>query len=376
MQIEVRAHASIAAIPERTWDALSGVDEAPFLSWAFLDALERTGCVGERAGWIPHHLTLHEGGELVAAAPAYLKTNSDGEFVFDWGWAGASERANIPYYPKLVVAVPFTPATAARLLVAPGRDRARLSAALAEALRAIVEAEELSGAHVLFPPEADARALVEAGMLHRYGLQFQWQNAGYATFDDFLARFSSKRRNQIKRERREMDARGVRIETIADAIRPEHVDAMYGFYASTVDKFTWGRHYLNRAFFEQIVTVLRGKVEIVLATHEGRYVGGAFNLAGPRALFGRYWGCSDEIPFLHFNVCFYHSIEACIRRGLERFEPGAGGRHKLARGFEPTVTHSTHHLRHPGLRRAVAEFLERERAVQLASAEQKSLAWR
>jgi predicted N-acyltransferase len=376
MQIEVRAHASIGAIPEKTWDALEGVAEAPFLSWAFLDAMERTGCVGEDAGWIPHHLTFTIDGELVAAAPAYLKTNSEGEFVFDWSWASASERAGIPYYPKLVVAPPFTPATGARLLTVPAVDRKELAPALAQALRAICRTEGLSGAHVLFPTEGEAVALADAGMLHRYGLQFQWRNAGYSTFDDFLARFSSKRRNQIKRERREMVDRGVKIETLRDAIPGKALDAMYGFYESTVEKFVWGRHYLNRAFFEEVVSRLRGKIEIVMATMNGRPLGGAFNLAGPRALFGRYWGCKADVPFLHFNVCFYHSIDECIRTKKELFEPGAGGRHKLARGFEPTVTHSAHHLEHPGLRRAVAEFVEREREAHLENVEQKALAWR
>jgi predicted N-acyltransferase len=376
MQIDVRAHPSIRAIPEETWDSLEGVSDAPFLSWAFLDTLERTGCVGDEAGWIPHPITFHLDDALVAAAPAYLKTNSDGEFVFDHGWAGASERSGIPYYPKLVVAAPFTPATGARLLVAKGIDRTALAPALAEALRAICKAEKISGAHVLFPTEAEAVALGEAGMIHRYGLQFQWRNAGYSTFDDFLARFSSKRRNQIKRERREMETAGIKIETFRDEIPPKVLGAMYSFYESTVEKFTWGRHYLNRAFFEEISVRLRGKIEIVMATKNGRPVGGAFNLAGPKALFGRYWGCQKDIPFLHFNVCFYHTIDECIQRKIELFEPGAGGRHKLARGFEPTITHSAHHLVHPGLRRAVLDFVESEREVQTENAGQKALAWR
>jgi hypothetical protein len=387
--VEVRIHASIREIDEAVWDALDGVAEAPFLSWAFLDAMEVTARVGHgpkpprrrsavpESGWIPHHLTFRVAGELVAAAPAYVKTNSEGEFVFDHGWAGAAERAGLAYYPKLVVASPFTPATASRLLVARAADRAALLPALAGALRAICREAELSSAHVLFPHEAEATGLADAGMLHRLGLQFHWHNDGYKTFDDFLARFSSKRRNQIKRERREMRDRKVDLRTLRGAeITPEIIDAMYGFYASTVDKFMWGRHYLSRAFFEEACARLRGKIEIVLARLEGRPVGAAFNFAGPTALFGRYWGCTEDVPFLHFNVCFYEAIDGCIAQGLTRFEPGAGGRHKLARGFEPTLTHSAHHVEHPGLRRAVAEFLEREREANRASAEQKELAWR
>jgi hypothetical protein len=376
MPLDVKIHPSIHDIPAATWDALDGAREAPFLSHTWLAALEDTGCVGERAGWLPHHLAFWEDGRLVAAAPAYLKDNSEGEFVFDWAWAAAAERARIRYYPKLVVAVPFTPATATRLLVADAADRPRLLAVLAEVLRHIVPAEKLSGAHVLFPREPEARGLAEAGFAHRYGLQFHWRNEGYATFDDYLARFSSKRRNQIRRERREMEKQGITITTERDRLSPEVIDAMYGFYTATVDKFSWGRHYLNRAFFEEICDKLAGKVEIVLAREGRKILGGAFNLAGARALYGRYWGAVEERPFLHFNVCFYHSIDECIARGIDLFEPGAGGQHKLVRGFEPTVTHSAHHLAHPGLDRAVREFLERERAAIEESVAQRDVAWR
>jgi predicted N-acyltransferase len=375
-RLEVRVHPSISLIPEATWDALDGVRGVPFLSHAWLETLEKTGCVGARAGWVPHHLTLHRGERLVAAAPAYLKDNSEGEFVFDWGWASAAERAHIPYYPKLVVAVPFTPATASRLLVADPADRPRLLPALAEALRAVVREEDLSSAHVLFPTADEATELAAAGLAHRHGVQFHWHNPGYATMDDFLARFSSKRRNQIRREMREMGKQGITITTERGPFDPAIVDAMFGFYLATVDKFTWGRRYLNRAFFEEICHKLAGAVEIVLAREGGRIIAGAFNLRGERALFGRYWGAREERPFLHFNVCFYHSIEACIANKVERFEPGAGGQHKLVRGFEPTITHSVHHLAHPGLDRAVREFLERERAAIAESVAEGEVAWK
>ena len=376
LPLEVRVHASIRELPEAAWDALEGVRGAPFLTHAWLSALETTGCVGEGTGWQPHHLSFWEGERLLGAAPAYLKENSEGEFVFDWAWASAAERARIPYYPKLIVAVPFTPATAARLLVADAADRPRLLVALAEVLRLLVAEEKLSSAHVLFPTEGEAVALEEGGLAHRVGVQFHWRNAGYQTFDDYLGRFSSKRRNQIRRERKEMGKAGIALTTERGRIAPEIIDVMYGFYLATVEKFSWGRQYLNRAFFEEICVKLAGKVEIVLAREGGRILGGAFNLAGEEVLFGRYWGAVEERPFLHFNVCFYHSIDECIARGLTRFEPGAGGQHKLVRGFEPSITHSAHHLAHPGLDRAVREFLARERVAVEESVSQAEVAWR
>jgi uncharacterized protein len=377
MTVEVRVGTSMRAVPQAAWDSLQGVATAPFLSWAFLDALETTGCVGEEAGWLPHHLTLWEDGALVGAAPAYLKSNSEGEFVFDFAWADAAERAGLPYYPKLVVAAPFTPATGARLLVADPAASPRLLAVLAEALRRIVAKEKLSGAHILFPTEGEATTLAESGLAHRYGIQFHWRNEGYGSFEDYLGRFSSKRRNQIRRERKEMDRQGITLTTERDRLSPEVVDAMYGFYASTIDKFSyWGRRYLNRAFFEEICATMRGQVEIVLAREGSKILGGALNLAGDRALFGRYWGATEERPFMHFNVCFYHSIAECIERKIERFEPGAGGKHKMVRGFEPTITHSAHHLAHPGLDRAVRDYLRREREVHLESARMREVAWK
>jgi len=376
MAIDVRVHPQIRDIPASTWDALDGVRAAPFLSHVFLDTLETTGCVGEGTGWLPHHLGFYEDERLIAAAPAYLKNNSEGEFVFDWAWASAAERARIRYYPKLIVAVPFTPATASRFLVADAAARPALLPVLASVLRKLVAAMDLSSAHVLFPPEEEAAALGEAGLARRYGVQFQWRNAGYASFDDYLSRFSSKRRNQIRRERREMDKQGIVINTERGHLTPEVIDVMYEFYTTTVEKFSWGRQYLNRAFFEEICSKMPGQVEIVLAREGRKILGGAFNLAGERALFGRYWGAVEERPFMHFNVCFYHSIQECIDRKLDRFEPGAGGQHKLVRGFEPSITHSAHHLAHPGLDRAVREFLERERAAIEEGTAQKDVAWR
>ncbi|MCC6556048.1 MAG: GNAT family N-acetyltransferase [Polyangiaceae bacterium] len=377
MEFEVRVHDSIRGVPERDWDALDGAAEVPFLRWAFLDALERTQCVGERAGWLPRHLTLWRAGALAGAAPAYLKDHSEGEFVFDHAWASASRRIGAPYYPKLVVAVPFTPATSRRLLARSAGDRPALLRALAAALRELVLANDLSSAHVLFPTEEEADALEAAGAAHRLGVQFQFHNEGYASYDDFLGRFNSKRRHQIRRERREIEGQGISIETLSGAdLTPEVLDVMFDYYVSTVRKFAWGRRYLNRAFFEEIAARLPGGVEVVLAREGRRPVAGALNFAGRDALFGRYWGAAEERPFLHFNVCYYHAVEDVIRRGLARFEPGAGGSHKLVRGFRPTVTHSAHLVAHPRLDAAVRDFLARERAAVRSQASDQGVAFR
>ncbi len=368
--IEVQICPDMGAIPREEWNALDGVSDSPFLSWEFLDVMERTGCVGGDSGWTPVHLAFREKGALIGGAPAYLKDNSEGEFVFDYAWADALRRAGGRYYPKLLVASPFTPATGHRTLVKDPDDRPRITAALAETVRALVKRMDLSSAHVLFPVESEAHLLEEYGLARRFGVQFQWHNKGYATWEDFLASFDSKRRSMIRRERREMQKQGLVVETLSGAaITPAVVDAMYAFYLSTVKKFYWGKQYLNRSFFEEIVTALPGKVEIVVAREGKKLIAGAFNLLGPRALFGRYWGATEDRPFLHFNVCYYHSVEEAIERKLQRFEPGAGGSHKRSRGFAPTITQSVHHLAHPGLDRAVREFLEREREAVRAHVE-------
>ena len=375
--IEIRTHASIRDIPETSWDELAGPDAPPFVRHRFLRALEDTGCVGEESGWIPSHLTLNEDGELIAAAPAYVKTNSEGEFVFDHAWANLAHRLGLAYYPKLVCAVPFTPATGPRLLVRTGVERKRAFAVFAAGIAEIVQQAELSSAHVLFPHDADTGLLEDAGLMRRSGIQFQFHNEGYASFDDYLARFSSKRRHQIRRERRVLAESGVRVETLRDeALTPEIVDAIYAFYLATVDKFAWGRRYLNREFFEEVCANMRGSIEVVVAREGARIIAGAFNLASATTLFGRYWGASEERPFLHFEVCFYHSIDDAIRRKLLRFEPGAGGEHKLARGFLPTETHSAHLIADPGMRGVLATHLARERqAVQRSIEEHLTTAW-
>lgn len=337
--------------------------DAPFLRFEWLDALERTGCAVAKRGWQPHHLVLRRQGELVAVAPAYLKGHSEGEFVFDFSWANAASRFGVEYYPKLLLAVPFTPATGPKVLTVPGADRALAHRAFAVGIDKVVEQAELSSAHVLFPPEAEADALEDAGLLHRVGVQFHWTNRGFGTFEDFLGTLPSKRRTQLRRERRAPAEQGVTLTTLTGKdLVPEVVDAMFEFYAATVDKFYWGRRYLNRHFFEEVCSKMPDAIEVVLARDASKKpIAGAFNLRGARTLFGRYWGASVELPFLHFNVCYYHSVEQAILRGLTRFEPGAGGEHKLARGFAPTVTHSVHLLRDRRFSRAIEDFVTRER---------------
>lgn len=363
--LALRTHGSIRDLGEAAWSALLPADAPPFLEFAWLDALEVSGSVTPERGWTPCFLTLHDDDALVAAAPAYLKSHSDGEFVFDYGWARfAEERLGLAYYPKLVVGVPFTPATGPRLLVTAGRERAPIEEAFARGLAGVVERLGLSGAHVLFPPEPEAAALARAGMLHRFGLQFHWRNQGYASFDEFLSCFDSKRRNQIRRERRALDEQGTRLEIATGAeLTSELADAMFELYVSTIEKFSWGRQYLNRAFFREVCARMPERLHLVIARDQAsrRIVAGAFNLLGKRALYGRYWGAREERPFLHFNVCYYRAIEDAIARGLALFEPGAGGEHKLARGFAPTATHSAHLLADPALRAAVADFCRRER---------------
>ena len=359
----MRVHGSMSEIPQAEWDRLLGADPPPFLLFSFLDALEKAGCVSPARGWLPTHLTLWEADRLVAAAPAYLKGHSEGEFVFDYGWAELAHRFRIDYYPKLLLAVPFTPATGPRVLVQDEADRERLTLALAGGVREVVATQSLSGAHALFLPLTQAEHFDRAGFVQRWGMQYQWHNQGYASFDEFLSVFSSKRRNQIRRERREMDRQGIRITTLrGEEISSEAIEAMHRFYRLTVDKFRWGRRYLNRDFFFDVCERMKNNVEIVLARNgAGSPIAGAFNLVGGNVLYGRYWGAIEERPFLHFNVCYYHSIEQCIARKIARFEPGADDEHKKTRGFTPTLTCSVHHLVDPRLRGVVRDYLKRER---------------
>ena len=381
--IELKTHASIREL-EQHWPSLVTDETPPFLSYAWLRALETTGCVSAERGWLPVFLSWWRGPQLLAAAPAYVKGHSMGEFVFDQSWADFAERRlGVPYYPKLVVTVPFTPATGPRLLVSSEAARAGLTlldvqGAFAEGVQRVTEHFELSGAHVLFIPDSDAAAMNERGFDRRYGVQFHWRNAGYGSFEDFLERFASKKRTQLRRERKEIERQGLELTALTGAdITSELCDHVFTFYKNTVERFYWGRQYLNREFFEEVMTTMPEQLHIVIARRRGTRepIAGAFNLLGKHTLYGRYWGAREEHKFLHFNVCFYAGIAECIERGLSVFEPGAGGEHKLARGFEPALTHSVHQLRHPILAKAVAEYLTRERhaiGLEIEEAEQNS----
>jgi hypothetical protein len=372
--LRLTIHDGIAAIPEAAWDALLDGpaapphedDATPFLRWAWLEALEHSGCVSEKTGWRPRHLALWDGERLVAAAPAYLKEDSDGDFSRDWGWADAAARAGLAYYPKLTLTVPFTPCTGRRILTAKGVDRAVAVPALVEAAIELARAERAPSVHVLFPAEIDE--LENAGLAKRISFQYHWKNNHYSEMDAFLARFDSKHRNQIKRERAQPAKDGVTIRTIRNP-GMEWARSAFELHRNTVDKMMWGRRWLNKAFYERVFQRMPDALEVVAAEKDGRLVAGAFNVASRTHLYGRYWGCLEEFKFLHFNVCLYHSIEECIARGTQVFEGGAGGEHKLARGFEPAETYSAHHFLDPRLEVPIRNYLVREaaeRAAQLA----------
>jgi hypothetical protein len=351
----------VARVARDEWDALVG-DGSPFLEWDWLASLEHAGAVGEGTGWQPQPLVVREAGRLVAACPLYLKQHSEGEFVFDMGWADAAHRAGIPYYPKLLVGVPFTPVTGARFLVAPGGDRAHLTRMLAAALREVCRANELSGVHVNFCRDDEVASLVDSGYLLRLGVQYHWRNAGYRDFEDYLAAFRSKRRNQIRRERRALAEQEVEIQVlVGDEIGAELVDPIFQLYRSTVEQHYWGRQYLNRAFFELLIERFRHRLCLVLARQRGELVAGTANILKNDALYGRYWGALRSLRHLHFNVCYYAAIEWAIAHGISRFEPGAGGDYKYLRGFDARPTYSMHFLADPRLAAAVARFLDQER---------------
>jgi predicted N-acyltransferase len=360
----------VASVARDEWDALVG-DGSPFLEWDFLASLEHAGAVGEGTGWQPQPLVVREAGRLVAACPLYLKQHSEGEFVFDMGWADAAQRAGIPYYPKLLVGVPFTPVTGARFLVAPGGDRAHFARLLGAALREVCRANELSGVHVNFCRDDEVAALAGSGYLLRLGVQYHWRNAGYRDFEDYLAAFRHKRRNQIRRERRSLAEQGVTTQVYVGAEIPDALfDPMYRFYLSTVEQHVWGRQYLNREFFALLAERFRHRLCFVVARDKGELIAGTTNVVKQGVLYGRYWGASAGVRHLHFEVCYYAAIEWCIAHAIERFEPGAGGDYKYLRGFDARPTSSLHWLAEPRLFAAVARFLEAERAEARSVIEQ------
>lgn len=361
----------ISDIAPAEWDALLGADSTPFLSWDWLASLEESGCVSPKTGWAPHHLIVRDNGQLVAAVPMYLKSHSQGEFVFDHTWADAAQRAGIEYYPKLLVAVPFTPATGARLLTHPDRPRAPLLAMLAAALRDLCDGNKLSSVHVNFCAPDVVNALGAAGFLHRQGVQYHWTSRGYTSFEDYLGDLRSKRRNQVRRERREVAAAGIEVAVHqGEAIPDELFAPMFRIYLSTIEKMYWGRQYLNEKFFFLLRERFKRHLCFIVARRHGELIAGTINVQDDRTFYGRYWGTHQERRHLHFEVCYYAAIEHCIGRGIVRFEPGAGGEFKYWRGFAATPTHSMHFIPHRGFARAVDDFLARERAYVDAAVEQ------
>jgi predicted N-acyltransferase len=393
--LRIRIAPSLAEVSAAAWDACAGAGSVkltsednlspqlstqgypdnPFVSHAFLSSLEQSLSVGGRTGWQPQYLLAETpDGTLAGAAPCYLKSHSRGEYVFDHGWAEAFERAGGDYYPKLQIAVPFTPVTGPRLLARPGPLAPAVHGALADALAEITATNGLSSAHVTFLPETEWRLLGERGYLQRTDQQFHWENEGYASFEDFLARLASRKRKTIRRERKEALAPGIEVHWLTGSDLTEDVwDAFFAFYMDTGSR-KWGRPYLTRDFFSLVGAAMRDRILLVMAKRAGRWIAGAINFIGADTLYGRNWGAVEHHPFLHFEVCYYQAIDYAIHRKLGRVEAGAQGEHKLARGYLPHTTYSAHFIANAGLRRAVADYLARERAYVQAVGEELAAA--
>jgi len=335
----------------------------PFFDFEFLLALEHSRSVGPRTGWSPVYLVCEGQGRVLGAMPLYLKTDSYGEYVFDWAWANAYHQNGLSYYPKLVSAVPFTPATGPKLLVRPDADRAAVTRALLDATRELGDELRVSSSHALFLPEDELGEFEARGFTIRHSLQFHWRNRGYGAFADYLDAMTSKRRRQVARERRQVE--GVEVVCLTgDALGPEHASMMYRYYVDTYDR-KWGSPYLTGAFFDEVFRTMRDRVMLAIASDEStrRPVAGALFFHKGTALFGRYWGAAKGVRNLHFELCYYQGIEFAIERGLSLFEAGAQGEHKLARGFLPAITYSAHEIRHPAFRRAIEQYIAEERAM-------------
>jgi predicted N-acyltransferase len=365
--MKTRLVQSFRDIDPEAWGQLKsarrgGRDYNPFASHAFLSAVEDSGSAVAKTGWMGRHLLLEDEGRLVGAVAGYLKSHSQGEYVFDHGWAQAFERAGGRYYPKLQIAAPFTPATGPRLLTLDGGDRPALMRRLAAAIKAETDELGLSSAHATFLPDEEWRLLEAHGFLHRTDQQFHFHNDGYANHDAFLETLASRKRKALKKERRAALENGISIDWLTGKDLTEEIwDQFYAFYMDTGSR-KWGRPYLTRSFYSLIGERMADDVLLVMAKREGRYVAGAINFIGADTLYGRHWGCIEDHPFLHFEVCYHQAIDFALSRGLKTVEAGAQGEHKLARGYLPVTTHSAHYIAHPGLRRAVDDYLRQERA--------------
>ena len=365
-EIEIRVVSRLDEIGQHDWDACACPEAAdgsppndPFTTYRFLSAIEKSGSVGPRTGWQPQYLAAQVQGQIIAVAPLYAKSHSQGEYIFDHNWAHAYERAGGRYYPKLQIAVPHTPATGRRFLTRPGFEAVGM-AALVQGAVELTNNNALSSLHITFCTAAEAEAGSEMGLLVRKSQQFHWHNDSYADFDAFLATMSSRKRKNIRKERAQAQAFGGEIHTFSgDTLKPEHWDAFWEFYQDTGAR-KWGSPYLTRQFFDIAQETLRDDIALVLAERNGDWVAGALNFIGADALYGRYWGCTEHHPFLHFELCYYQAIDIAIARGLSTVEAGAQGEHKLARGYLPTVTWSLHYMRDKGFMNAVEEYLEAE----------------
>jgi len=392
IELRIRLTQSLAEVPAAAWDACAqdgcapaptnedrssselstrGNFYNPFVSHAFLSSLEESFSVGGHTGWQPRYLLLEDKSDtLLGCAPCYVKTHSRGEYVFDYGWADAFERAGGDYYPKLQVAVPFTPVTGPRLLARPGPLQEAVRGALADALCEITTGNDLSSAHVTFLTEAEWRLLGARGFLQRMDRQFHWENAGYASFDDFLQALSSRKRKTIRRERKDALAPGIEVRWLTGSDLTEEVwDAFFAFYMETGSR-KWGRPYLTRAFFSIVGEKMGDRIVLVMARRAGRWIAGAINFVGDDAIYGRNWGAIEHHPFLHFELCYYQAIDYAIAHKLARVEAGAQGEHKIARGYLPKPTYSAHFIANPALRRAIEDYLVRERAHVAADSEE------
>jgi predicted N-acyltransferase len=353
---------SAGALSAADWERLRG-DDYPFLRRDFLLGLETSGCTDAESGWQPAHLCLREGDRVLALLPSYLKSHSYGEYVFDWAWADAWRRMGRDYYPKLVSAIPFTPATGPRLLHDPHLERGRLWTLLAEQMPGLAQRLDVSSWHVLFPDEGSAAELAAAGLHTRHQVQFHWRNRGYRDFDDFLDAFASRKRKALRRERRRVEEQGLSL-TMRDGreLQADDWATFHRFYQMTYAKRSGHGGYLSREFFTEVAPGLGEQVVMAIAEDGDRPVAGALYFRDSTTLYGRYWGCIREYDCLHFEACYYQGIDYCIREGLQRFDPGAQGEHKIQRGFEPTITRSCHWVAHPELHRAIGEYTRDEQA--------------
>ncbi|HEY1960934.1 MAG TPA: GNAT family N-acetyltransferase [Rhizomicrobium sp.] len=366
-EITAKIAGSAADIGRTAWNACANPegspDPHPFTRYEFFEALEESGSATARTGWRPCHLVIESNHEISGLMPMYLKSHSRGEYVFDWGWADAFERAGGDYYPKLQASVPFTPVTGPRLLISRGdvEDTEKTRNALLAAGASAVSQLGASSLHITFLTESEWRAAASLGFLQRTDQQFHWENRGYATFDEFLKELSSSKRKNLRKERAAVFGDGVEFEWLSGhEITEAHWDRFFGFYMDTGSR-KWGTPYLARDFFSRVGDSMSEQIVLILAKRSGRYIAGALNFMGEGALFGRNWGCTESVPFLHFETCYYQAIEFAIARGLKRVEAGAQGEHKLLRGYLPVATYSAHYIAHSGLRRAIADFLCHER---------------